>query len=432
MTANRWRHLYPRAWRERYGEEYEQLLSDLEGGHLLPIRSRVDHYRFGLELRVVDTTRHRRLLFVAFVALFASGLGLFASTFHGSDAGSYVAPSLSAEAGQSVGYGYLDAQGNDAQSDALYAEMEALGPARIPVAPGCPALPIPRIGLGTSVASTSPPRTDIEVSAGNLGAVTYRLDMPTLSPSPSLLLLASELAATRVSFDRHWFAFCPEYQFFEVAKNLAPFPFLNLVEIGNEVIAFGFAASSSTIRLSVSAAGLTLPAGAPRFTKGPGALSFFAEIVPGDGCPREMWLDYDVLTPEYNLTGAEHFGQGYLFDCAPIVSFVPMSGRPSGVWMGGSPRSCGTVSSLSSNSLVLETPYWPPLHVSIPAATPLYLGNLDTPTYLGNNLRRLSWSLPSDRALARGESVYVSGTISTTTALASSLLVGTPCDATGP
>jgi hypothetical protein len=432
MSRGRWGRLYPRAWRDRYGEEYEQLLSDLQGGHLLPVRSRLDHYRFGLQLRVAGPAGRRHLLLGVLVALLASGVGLFASTFGGSGGGSYVAPSLSGESGQSVGYGYLNAEGNDAQANMVFAEVAALHPAGVAVAPGCPPLPLPGPGLGSSVASTPAPRTDQEVASGNLGTVRYRLDMPTLSSSPSLSLLASELAAIRVNFDGHSFAFCPGDQLFQVAKNLAPFPFLNLVEIGNEVIAYGFVPSSSTIRLSVSIAGLTFPAGTPRLAKGPAALSFFAEVVPGEGCPREISLDYDVLTAEYNLTGAEHFGPGYLFECAAVASFVPMSSKQSGVWMGGGPRSCGTVASLSSNSLVLDSRYWPPLHVSIPEGTPVYLGNLSAPTYLGNNVEKLSWSLPADRTLAAGDSVYVSGTISTTTAEASALLVGTSCVSVSP
>jgi hypothetical protein len=30
MKAQRWRKWYPRSWRKRYGEEYGQLLADLE------------------------------------------------------------------------------------------------------------------------------------------------------------------------------------------------------------------------------------------------------------------------------------------------------------------------------------------------------------------------------------------------------------------
>jgi hypothetical protein len=409
VSTGRWRRLYPRAWRDRYGAEYDQLLSDLEGGHLLPTRSRLDHYRFGVQLRVADPAGRRCLLVLALVALLASGLGLFASTLGGSGGGTYTSPSLLGQTSQSVGSDYFDAQ----WSNSVEGEIHALDAKGVAVAPDCPSLSSLPLGVGISVASTPPPRTDQEVASGNLGTVAYQLDMPTLSTSPSLSGLASELAAIRVSFDRHSFAFCPEQQFFQVAiSNLEPFPFLNLVVVGNEAIAYGFAPSLSKIRLSVPFAPQSRATGTPRLAKGPGALSFFVEEMPGAGC--EDSLNYRVLTPEYDLTGAEYFGGDLLIGC---TSFEPMSGTRSGIFMGGSPRSCGTVASLSSNSLVLDSPYRSALHVIIPEGTPVYLDDVD------NN----SWTRATASALARGSSVYVSGRISTTTAVASTLFIDASC-----
>ena len=75
------------------------------------------------------------------------------------------------------------------------------------------------------------------------------------------------------------------------------------------------------------------------------------------------------------------------------------------------------MASLTSNSLVLDSPFRSALHVSMSEETPVYLDDVD------DN----GWTRATASALARGSSVYVSGQISTTTAVASSLFIDASC-----
>ncbi len=80
MKKRLWKRWYPRSWRNRYGEEYEQLLEDLAADNQMTWRSEVNVAQTGLALRRVYPGRRIALgigtaAIVAVVA-FAVGFGI--------------------------------------------------------------------------------------------------------------------------------------------------------------------------------------------------------------------------------------------------------------------------------------------------------------------------------------------------------------------
>lgn len=76
MTHTHWRRWYPRPWRARYGEEYQQLLDDLQSQEQLSWRTELDIVQSGLSLRRSYPTGRRRHLIAAVSMILAMVLGL--------------------------------------------------------------------------------------------------------------------------------------------------------------------------------------------------------------------------------------------------------------------------------------------------------------------------------------------------------------------
>ena len=74
--GKQWRVWYPRSWRDRYGEEYEQLLADIQAEHGLTWRGEFDVVRSGLSLHQFFPSHRSRPLVIVGSVVVTSCFGL--------------------------------------------------------------------------------------------------------------------------------------------------------------------------------------------------------------------------------------------------------------------------------------------------------------------------------------------------------------------
>jgi len=390
--VTRWKRWYPKSWRARYGEEYGQLLEDLEAEHRLSPRDQLDIYRSGLVLHGASPDGRRRIMVLAMaVAIIGTGLGLGLGLGGGGSVASktYVAPLLTAVPVSSARPARLTLS---VKSCPVNLDGQLLGPSGVPVEDSyyweAPPLPPSR-----------------EFSSGTIDGISWRIYAPQPSSTRSSLL--ARLDTGGLDLDGHWYSLC---ELFNASLSLPGqftgdsaiwAPTFTLVDISGRAVAYGIFPTATQLRLHEAGGPTLYPA---VIESGAGPFSLFLGVLPGNACQLST-LEVSDVTLRSGWQGSE------TLEPSRCTSFRPLT-PPS---LGGGPvsRNTGTVAAVGANSIVVSSEGWPTLHVSIESGTRILL---DGPNWRKGTLSEVK----------RCDFVYVAGTISPTTAMASAVYVVGP------
>jgi hypothetical protein len=373
MKRTRWRLFYPRSWRERYGEEFDQLLEDLEDQQRFAPGTVLNVAAAGIRLHPSRADGRRRLVAAAAVVAFgASGVVVGLRTSSPTTtltAGSFVAPMLPL-------YRPLGPPLSDAQ---LTFDLNVqCGSKTLPIVPFA-------AGHTSGIAwSIAVPRT---APGGPL--LLDRLAYGTLTlagvsvPLCQLLNLAVRFAATD-----HGAIFGATFGIMNIGSRALAY---GLVPDGDKVVIRGLGSATRPVAIRRGISGYSL------------FLATFQTRLCGD-----VMLHLQGSSPQVKWTGESRFNSS---GCSSGLPIQPVG---SGTTLVGI-RNSGEVARISNGTVFVTTPSWPVLRVHLTSSTRLYLE-----TKAGES------PLPKSYVIRGGDFVYVSGLIGPTSAHATALYISTP------
>lgn len=364
-----WRVFFPRSWRERYGEEFDQLLEDLGEEHRLTAGTALNVAGAGIRLHSSRPDGRLRLIAAAAVVLVGSlglalGLNLSTATTELS-ADTFVAPPLQPHAGPAL------------PSDAvinyeLYVDCES-----------------------NSLALE-------QLASGRSGGVAWSIAVPRTTPGGTALI--DRLAYGAITLDGVSVPLCsivtqsvrlePRGDAIRVGAHF------NVVNVGGRAIAYGLIPEGDNVVIR-GLGDATYPV---LIRKGIWDLSLFIATFQKSLC-GDVALQVQGSSLQLKWVGGSRFNSS---GCSAGLPLEPVA---FGINTTGL-RNSGKVTRISGGVVFVANPQWPTLRVQLSSSTRIYFetGDEESP-------------LPNASYIRPGDSVYVSGLIGATFAQATAIYI---------
>jgi hypothetical protein len=369
MKRPSWRVFFPRSWRERYGEEFDQLLEDLEEEHRLTAGTALNVAGAGIRLHSSRPDGRLRLIAAAAVVLVGSlgvVLGLILSTATtGLSADTFVAP-----------------------------------PLQPPSDPGIPSDVVINYELYVDCESSSLALQ--QLASGRTGGIVWSIAVPRTTPGGTALI--DRLAYGALTLDGVSLPLC---SIVTQSVRLEPRDdairvgaYFNVINVDGRAIAYGLLPEGDSVVIR----GLGDATHPVLIRKGIWGLSLFIATFQKSLC-GDVALQVQGSSLQLKWVGGSRFNSSGCSVGRPLEP-VAFGINTTGL------RNSGKVTRISGGVVFVANPQWPTLRVQLSSSTRIY-----AETDAGQSL------LSNASYIRPGDSVYVSGVIGATSAQATAIYV---------
>jgi hypothetical protein len=364
-----WRLFFPRSWIERYGEEFDQLLEDLEEEHRLTAGTALNVAGAGIRLHSLGLDGRVRLVAAAAVVLVGSlavVLGLTLSTATtGLSADTFVVPPLQQHSGPAL------------PSDVV-------------------------INYELYVDCESNPLALQQLASGRTAGIAWSIAVPRTTPGGTALI--DRLAYGALTLDGVSLPLCsivtqsvrlePRNDAIRVGA------YFNVINVDGRAIAYGLLPEGDNVVIR----GLGAATHPVLIRKGIWGLSLFLATFQKSLC-GDVALRVQGSSLQLKWVGGSRFNSS---GCSAGLRLEPVA---FGINTTGL-RNSGKVTRISGGVVFVTNPQWPTLRVHLSSSTRIYseTGEGESP-------------LPNASYIRPGDSVYVSGVIGETSAQATAIYI---------